>query len=124
MRDSSRLVTHTQIAVSTLVSLVAAAIVVAAYARWHGMRVTFLDALLISLTVGVSIVLWRETGNTPTLNEDPIPLVSPNDVLCPVLTYVCLGLLAGFRPSVRTQRWPQLRAVLTLVSLAVNIVTI
>ena len=124
MRDSSRLVTHTQIAVSTLLSLVAAAIVVAAYARWPGMRVTFLDALLISLTVGVSIVLWREAANTPILNQDPIPLVSPNDVLCPVLTYVCLGLLAGFRPSVRTERWPQLRAVLTLVSLAVNIVTI
>jgi hypothetical protein len=30
-------------------------------------------------------------GNTQALNDNPIPLVSPNDVLCPVLTYVVLG---------------------------------
>jgi hypothetical protein len=58
------------------------------------------------------------------LNDDPIPVVSPNDVLCPVLTYVCLGLLATFRQSIRTVQWPRLRALLTLVSLVVNVVTI
>jgi hypothetical protein len=117
-------VTHTQIAVSTVVGLVASAIVVAAYARWAKTPISLVDTLLISLTVGVSILLWREAGNTPTLNDDPIPLVSPNDVLCPVLTYVCLGLLAAFRPRVRTEQWPLLRAWLRLLSLTVNVVTI
>jgi hypothetical protein len=78
----------------------------------------------MSLTLGVSILLWCEAGNTTALNDDPTPVVSPNDVLSPVLTYVCLGLLAAFRPSLRTSDWPRLRAVLTLLSLVVNIVTI
>ena len=115
---------HTQIAISAVVGLVASAIVVAASARWTRTPISVTDTLLISLTVGVSILLWREAGNTAALNDDPIPVVSPNDVLSPVLTYVCLGLLAAFRPSVRTSEWPRLRAVLTLVSLVVNIVTI
>jgi len=115
---------HTQIAISAGVGLVASAIVVVAYARWTRTWISVTDTLLISVTVGVSILLWREAGNTTALNDDPIPAVSPNDVLSPVLTYVCLGLLAAFRPSVRTSEWPRLRAVLTLVSLVVNIVTI
>ena len=115
---------HTQIAISAVVGLVASAIVVVAYARWTRKPVSLTDTLLISVTVGVSILLWREAGNTTALNDDPIPVVSPNDVLSPVLTYVSLGLLAAFRSSVRTSQWPRLRAVLTLLSLVVNIVTI
>jgi hypothetical protein len=115
---------HTQIAVSAIVGLAASAVVVLAYARWSKAHIGIVDTLLISATVGLSILLWREAGNTPSLNDDPIPLVNPNDVLSPVLTYVCLGLLAAFRPSVSTQQWPRLRGVLTLLSLVVNVVTI
>src|SRR5262249_55484346 len=86
--------------------------------------ISLINTVLISLTVGVSILVWREAGNTSALNDDSIPVVSPNDVLSPVVTYVCLGLLAAFRTSVRTDEWPRLRAVLTLLSLVVNIVTI
>jgi hypothetical protein len=83
------------------------------------------DALLIAATVGLSILVWREAGNTPSLNDDPIPVVSPNDVLAPVLTYVCLGLLGGFRTSIGgSSAWPRLRALLTLLSLVVNVATI
>lgn len=116
--------THAQIVVSTLVGLVASVIVVMAYARLSNAPLSVIDSALLSVTVGISILVWREAGNTPMLNDDPIPVVSPNDVLCPVLTYVCLGLLAGLRPAVRTDTWPRLRAVLTLLSLVVNIVTI
>jgi hypothetical protein len=115
---------HTQIALSAIVGFVASAIVVVVYARWSKTNIGLVDTVLISATVGLSILLWREAGNTPSLNDDPIPVVSPNDVLCPVLTYVCLGLLAAFRNSVRTEQWPRLRALLTMVSLVVNIVTI
>jgi hypothetical protein len=117
-------VTHAQIAVSTAVGVIATAIVVAVYARWAKTPISLADTLLISLTVGVSILLWREAGNTPMLNDDPVPLVSPNDILCPVLTWVCLGMLVAFRPTVRTEPWPFLRAVLTLLSLVVNVSTI
>jgi hypothetical protein len=114
----------TQIAVSTLVGLILSFIVIALFARWSGHQLTISDTLLVAGTVGVSILLWREAGNTPILNEDPIPLVSPNDVLCPVLSYVSLGLLAAFRPRIDGPHWPRLRAFLTLLSLLVNIATI
>ena len=82
----------TQVAISTIVGVILSYLVVALYARWTKTRLSIGDTLLVAVTVGISILLWREAGNTATLNGDPIPLVSPNDVLCPVLTYVCLGL--------------------------------
>jgi hypothetical protein len=114
----------TQVALSTIVGVVLAYVVVLAYARRTGMQLTTVDASLIAATVGLSILIWREAGNTPSLNDDPIPVVSPNDVLAPVLTYVCLGLLAAFRPSIVGSEWPRMRALLTLLSLVLNVVTI
>jgi hypothetical protein len=115
----------TQVAVSTIVGAVLAYIVVLVYGRRSGIQIATGDSLLIATTVGLSILIWREAGNTPSLNDDPIPLVSPNDVLAPVLTYVCLGLLAGFRTSIGgSSEWPRLRALLTLLSLVVNVATI
>jgi hypothetical protein len=117
-------VTHAQIAVSTAVGIIATAMIVAGYTRWSKTPASVADTLMLAVTVGVSIALWREAGNTLALNDDPIPLVSPNDILCPVSTYVCLGLVASFRPTLRTESWPPLRGVLTLLSLVVNVVTI
>jgi hypothetical protein len=115
----------TQIAVSTLVGGALAYVAVVLYARRTGVQVAVADSLLIAATVGLSILIWREAGNTQSLNDDPIPLVSPNDVLAPVVTYVGLGLLAAFRSSIGvSQEWPRLRALLTLLSLVVNVVTI
>jgi hypothetical protein len=117
-------VTHVQIVVSTLVGIVASVVVTVAYARRSKTPIGIVDTLLIAATVGGSILLWREAGNTAALNDDPIPVVSPNDVLCPLLTYVCLGMLAAFRTALSGADWPRLRALLTLMSLVVNIVTI
>lgn len=114
----------TQILVSALVGLVLSAIVTALYVRWARIQTGATDIALIALTVGASILVWREAGNTPMLNDDPIPLVSPNDVLCPVVTYVSLGLLAAIRPIISGPQWPRLRAFLTLLSLVVNVATI
>jgi hypothetical protein len=114
----------TQVAFSAIMGAVLAYIVVLAYAQRTGVPITVVDSLLIAATVGLSILIWREAGNTPSLNDDPIPVVSPNDVLAAVLTYVCLGLLAAFRSSLGVSEWPRLRALLTLLSLVVNVVTI
>ena len=115
----------TQILISTLVGGVASFVVLWVYGRWARDAAPRLgDAVLMSLVVAVSILLWREAGNTPALNDDPIPVVSPNDVLCPVITYVCLGILAGFRSNLGGAHWARVRALLTLVSLVVNVATI
>src|SRR5438876_5875663 len=67
------------------------------------------DCLLVSLVVGCSVLLWREAGNTNALNTDPIAGVSPNDVLCPLVTYLCIGFYAAFRRPVDLIRFEQAR---------------
>jgi len=78
----------------------------------------------LAVVVGLSILLWRFAGNTATLNDDPVPWVSPNDVLCPVITYVFLGAYGALRAQISDARWPMLRVLLTVVSLVVNVLTI
>ncbi|MGE5264212.1 MAG: hypothetical protein ACM3S0_12595 [Acidobacteriota bacterium] len=90
---------------------------------WRYKEFSTREVVIISTLVGVSVLLWRMAGNVAQLNDDPIPLLSPNDVLCPVVTYVLLGSYGAFRDS-RIVRWGQVRALLTLVSFAVNVVTI
>ena len=115
----------TQILVSALVGGIASFVTVWLYGRWaRNTAPRRTDAVLLAVVVGISILLWREAGNTAALNDDPIPLVSPNDVLCPVITYVCLSVLAGFRSNIQGPDWLRLRALLTLVSLFVNVATI
>jgi hypothetical protein len=114
-----------QIALSALVGAVVSFVVVWSCGRWS--KEAALppgESVLVAVLAGVSILVWRLAGNTPPLNEDPIPLVSPNDVLCPVLTYVVLGLYAGVRRGVDRPAWGRVRALLTLASLIVNVVTI
>jgi hypothetical protein len=81
-------------------------------------------AVTLSLLVGLSILLFRSGANVQQLNDDPIPLASPNDLLCPVVTFVALSVYAGLRGGPEEARFGHNRALLTLVSLAVNIVTI
>jgi hypothetical protein len=82
------------------------------------------DCLLVAAVVGCSVLLWPEAGNTGALNTDPIPGVSPNDVLCPLVTYLFIGFYAAFRRPVDAVRFEQTRVLLTLVSFIVNVVTI
>src|SRR6266702_1550188 len=82
------------------------------------------DCLLIALVVGCSVLVWRSAGNTGALNNDPIPAVSPNDVLCPLVTYLFVGWYAAFRRPVDAVRFEQARVLLTLVSFLVTVVTI
>ena len=82
------------------------------------------DCLLVALVVSGSVLLWRSAGNTSALNLDPIPAVSPNDVLCPLVTYLFVGFYAAFRRPADAIRFEQARVLLTLVSFVVNVVTI
>jgi len=91
-------------------------------ARFKGY--SLFDCLLVAVVVGLSVIVWRSAGNTGALNNDPIPPVSPNDVLCPLVTYLFIGFYAAFRRPADTIRFEQARVLLTLVSFVVNVVTI
>src|SRR5260370_42301778 len=82
------------------------------------------DCMLVALVVGISVVVWRSAGNTGALNTDPIPGVSPNDVLTPLVTYLFLGFYASFRLPSDVVRFEQGRVLLTLISFLVNVITI
>jgi hypothetical protein len=77
-----------------------------------------------ALVVGLSVLVWRSAGNTRALNNDPIPGVSPNDVLCPLVTYLFLGFYAALQRPLDSIRFEQARMLLTLVSFVINVVTI
>jgi hypothetical protein len=114
-----------QIAFSAVIGAVVSFVVVWLYGRWSkNAALSPNESVIVAVLVGLSILVWRLAGNAQPLNEDPIPLVSPNDVLCPVLTYVIMGLYTDMRRSVDRPGWPRLRALLTVTSLIVNIVTI
>lgn len=101
-----------------------AALLVLVVLRLRFTKLSLVDGLLISVVVGLSVLVWRSAGNTGALNNDPIPAVSPNDVLCPLVTYLFIGFYAAFRRPVDSVRFEQARVLLTLVSFAVNVITI
>jgi hypothetical protein len=70
------------------------------------------------------VLAWRSFANVALLNNDPIPPVSPNDALSPIVTSVALGWYAAFRAPRDAARWEQERVLLALVAFVVNIVTV
>lgn len=115
-----------QIVLSAVTGAVLSFLVAWGYGRWakEAAALAVDQSAIVALLAGLSILVWRLAGNTQPLNDDPIPLVSPNDVLCPILTYVTLGLYADVSRAVDRPGWGQLRALLTITSLLVNIATI
>ena len=81
-----------------------------------------LDALVTGLAAGLGILLWRLGANIPTLNDDPIPGVSPADVLSGPVAFVAVGVYTGLRGA--SERWASAQALAAVVALVVNIVTI
>ena len=106
-------------AIMTVVALLALVVV-----RPRLKAFSLLDCLLVALVAGLSVLVWRSAGNTGALNDDPLPGVSPNDVLCPLVTYICIGMYAAVRRPVNASRFEQVRVLLVLISLVVNVVTI
>lgn len=103
---------------------VIAAIIGFAVLSWRFKELPNREAALAALVVGLSVLMWRISANIPQFNDDPIPPLSPNDWLCPILTYACLGLYEAFRPATKPARWPQARALLTIVAFVVNVLVI
>jgi hypothetical protein len=113
------------ILISTVVGAMVSAVVLYVDARYiRSAPFDGRNGLALSVLVALSILFFRLAANVAVLNEDPIPLASPNDLLCPMATYVVLSVYAGLRGALDRTRFEHDRALLTIVSLAVNIVTI
>jgi hypothetical protein len=103
-------------AITGLLALVAAA--------WRLPRSAWPDIVALAVLSGAAVLLWRWSANMPQLNEDGLPGFSANDWAAPVLTYVFLSLYADLRPLASRHGYAQTRALATLASLVVNVVTI
>src|SRR5438876_11137061 len=112
-----------QIANSTWIAALISVVLLLVWRRRSPMSAIW-DVLVPAVLVGLSILIWRTVGNLAQLNDDLVPGFSPNDLLCPVITYTLLGCYGGIRSPADMRRWERVRAVLTLVSLLVNVVTI
>jgi hypothetical protein len=87
-------------------------------------KVSLTQAAIMAGTAGLSVLIWRSFANTPTLNNDPIPPISPNDTLSPVIAYVALGMTAAFFRPPDERRWARARVILALLIFVVNVVTV
>jgi hypothetical protein len=111
------------ISLTALIAFVASVVLLWIWGRRFAMT-DVREAFWVALVVGLSVLAWRLAGNTPQLNDDPVPPFSPNDLLCPVVTYVLLGVYAAFRRPAEPAQWERARAWLTIVSFVVNVVII
>jgi hypothetical protein len=90
----------------------------------HFKAVTALEVVLFTLVVGGSVFAGRLVCNIPMLNNDPVSGFSPNDLICPMFTFVMLEVFIGFKDLEQPTFWVRIRALLVLVSFVVNVVTI
>ncbi len=123
MSTSTSVFPFAHIALTAAITAGAALLVLVAL-RARFKTLPLVDCLLVAVVAGISVLVWRSAGNTGALNNDPIPPVSPNDVLCPLVTYLFIGFYAAFRRPTDAIRFEQARVLLTLVTFLVNVVTI
>jgi hypothetical protein len=113
-----------------LTALVTAAVTTGGTAAWPGhqpWRTALGDLLGVGIAAGLGVLLWRLGANVSTLNDDPIPGVSPADVLSGPLAYVAASTYARLRGRAGTgasERMAIAPAVAASVALVINIVTI
>ncbi len=112
-----------QIIISALIATLSSVIVLSVWHRRSPMNLAW-EVIAPAVLVGLSVLVWRAVSNLAQLNDDLVPGVSPNDMLCPVVTYIVLGCYFGFRGKGDPARWERIRALLTVIALLVNVITI
>jgi hypothetical protein len=83
-----------------------------------------LDWLAIGLCAAIAVFLYRKSANMPQLNNDGLNGFSANDWLTPAVVFVLVSLYGSVRPTGDGRRFTQARALATVGSLAVNVITI
>jgi hypothetical protein len=122
----------TALVTAVLTAAATAALMVAGTAGWRGrasVRRSLLlgDVVGVGLSAGLGVLLWRLGANVATLNDDPIPGISPADVLSATLAYVAVSSYCRLRAGWASKQAVHLTAapaVAALVALIVNIITI
>jgi hypothetical protein len=107
-----------------LTALVTAVVVSGSIFLSHRSQGFTVDLLLTGGAAGLGVLLWRLGANTPTLNADPLPGVSPADVLSAPMAYVAVGIVAGLRGKAASEPLSMAPALAALVALLVTIITI
>lgn len=100
------------------------AVISLALLRWRFKDIPVWEAVLMAVLVGVSVMLWRLSGNVPLLNDDPIGGLSPNDFISPVVSYVFLGLYLDLRDLRELPSYLKARAWVVIIVFLVNVFTI
>ena len=100
------------------------AVLAFAAAAWRLGRAVRFDAVGIALAAGASVFLYRASANMPQLNADGLPGYSANDWLAPVATYIFVSCYGAARPHADQRHFNQTRALATVASLVVNVLTI
>lgn len=118
--SSGQVFSHAHIAVTATVT----GLLALAGAWWRLPRRAWNDVAAITLLSAASVYLWRASANMPQLNTDGLPGLSANDWLAPAITYLFLGVYAQARPPGDPRRYGQARALATIASFAVNVITI
>ena len=111
-----------QIALDAAVAFVASLVLLIGLRQQF--KLSLAEAAIMAGTAGLSVLAWRSFANTPTLNDDPIPPISPNDTLSPFITYVTLGMVAAFFRPQNERGWAQARVLVALVIFVVNVVVV
>ncbi|HZA09017.1 hypothetical protein [Mycobacterium sp.] len=92
---------------------------------WWRLRPTYPgEAIALAVLTGAAVFAWRLSANMPQLNNDGIHPFSANDWAAPILVYVVLSCYAGLRPPADDRSFAQVRAALTIIALAVCVITI
>jgi len=99
-------------------------VLAAAVAWWRLPRGAWLDVAAVAVLASAAVFLWRISANMPQLNEDGLPSFSANDWAAPMLTYLALSGYGDLRAPADPRRFGQVRALVAVVALAVNVITI
>lgn len=100
------------------------AVLALAAGLWRLPRSAWLDALAVGVLAGAAVAVWRLAANMGTLNDDGLPGFSANDLAAPVAVFVAISVYADLRAPEDPRRFAQVRALATLIALAVNVITI
>jgi hypothetical protein len=109
---------------SALATAALSTLVILLWERWFKTLASFLKVALVVAAAFLSVLVWRAVCNVGVLNDDPVPGFSPNDLLCPIFTYLVLGMLTAFQRPADVTRWERLRVILALIAFVVNVMTI